>query len=133
MIFITACLCMLILSFMRAVQTAFAIDSVIKRTQPVLGSVRYYCFASLKSVVDSYVAAATAPDNSKCQLNWIPALFLTSFAARYGCSVFQEQLSPTESALNTFPSASEIDVLQVMFENAPEGYLPPSRSTATAP
>jgi hypothetical protein len=77
MVFITACLCMLILSFMRGIQTALAIDGTIKRTQPVLGSVRYYGFASAKVSVDSYVAAAAAPQTFRTPWNWISALFLT--------------------------------------------------------
>ena len=141
MVFITACLCMLILSFMRGVQTALAIDGTgstlpslcfcniwsgtIKRTQPLFGSVRYYGFASARASVDSYVAAAAAPQNIPHAVELDFGAFSHILAARYGCSVFQEQLSPTESALNAFPSASEIDVLQVMFENAPEGHPPP--------
>lgn len=78
MVFITACLSMLILSFMRGVQTALAIDGTIKRTQPVLGSVRYYGFAGGKASVDSYVAAAAAPQTFRTPWNWISALFLTS-------------------------------------------------------
>jgi len=129
MVFITACLSMLILSFMRGVQTALAIDGTIKRTQPVLGSVRYYGFAGGKASVDSYVAAAAAPQNIPHAVELDFGAFSHILAARYGCSVFQEQLSPTESALNAFPSASEIDVLQVMFENAPEGrHSPPPLS-----
>jgi hypothetical protein len=45
----------------------------------------------------------------------------SNLLTRYGCSNFQEHLPPIDSSLNAFSSASELDVLQVMFENAQRG------------
>jgi hypothetical protein len=47
---------------------------------------------------------------------------MANAARRYGCSHYQEQSSAADNALNIFATASEIDVLKVVFENAPGGH-----------
>jgi hypothetical protein len=58
MIFITACLCLILLSFMRSIHSAFVINETISRIRPFLGSTRYHSFAAAKPAPDSCVCDA---------------------------------------------------------------------------
>jgi hypothetical protein len=92
LIFITFLLCLQFMALLHSIQAAVRAHDSIKRIQPVNGSVRYYSFSSSKGSSDPY-----------------------------GCSSFQQLLSPIQHTLSVFGSATEIDVLNVMFENAPRG------------
>ena len=58
MIFITACLCVILLSFMRSIHSAFLINETISRIRPFLGSTRYHNFATAKPAPDSCVCGS---------------------------------------------------------------------------
>ena len=53
MIFITTCLCLLLLSLMRAIASAVLDAAAIKRVQPVFGSIRFHSFGNAAATADS--------------------------------------------------------------------------------
>ena len=92
LIFITFVMCLQFMALLNSFQSIVRIRESIKRIQPSFGSVRYFNFSQFKGNSDSY-----------------------------GCSTFQQLQSPIQQTLSIFASATEIDVLNVMFENAPRG------------